>query len=250
MNIPIAHIQAGDKSGHIDDLARAAISKFANIHFASCKDSCDRLTSWGEDKKNIFNVGAPQLDDVYEISKKKIKNKNKILIIFHPVLSEVSKIDNQVKNIFNALKKNIKKNIIWIYPNNDFAYSNIINKIIKFKEIKIIKNLDRDKFLDLLSKTKLLIGNSSCGILEAPSLKIPVINIGSRQNGRPKALNIVNSDYSEKSISSKIKYVLKNSEFKKNIHKTKNLYFKKKSGLLIANKIFSLINQTQKFKKY
>ena len=55
MNIPIAHIQAGDKSGHIDDLARAAISKFANIHFASCKDSCDRLTSWGEDKKNILS---------------------------------------------------------------------------------------------------------------------------------------------------------------------------------------------------
>tara|TARA_B100000787_G_scaffold89938_2_gene66480 strand:+ start:10030 stop:11127 length:1098 start_codon:yes stop_codon:yes gene_type:complete len=250
MNIPIAHIQAGDKSGHVDDLARAAISKFANIHFASCKDSCDRLLSWGENKKNIFNMGAPQLDDIFKTSIKKIKNRNKVLIIFHPVLSEVSSIDDQVKNIFNALKKNIKKNIIWIYPNNDFGYSKIINQITKFKEIKIIKNLDRDKFLVLLSKTKLLIGNSSCGILEAPSLKIPVINIGSRQNGRPIALNIINSNYSEKSISSKIKYALKNSQFKKNILKTKNLYFKKNSGLLIANKIFFLIDKVEKFKKY
>ena len=64
MNIPIAHIQAGDKSGHIDDLSRAAISKFANIHFAPSIEACKRLIKWGEDKKRIFFTGAPQLDDI------------------------------------------------------------------------------------------------------------------------------------------------------------------------------------------
>ena len=74
LNIPIAHIQAGDKSGHVDDIARAAIAKMAHIHFASCKDSADRLISWGEEKKRIFNVGAPQLDDIQFFLSKKKKN--------------------------------------------------------------------------------------------------------------------------------------------------------------------------------
>ena len=64
INIPIAHIQAGDQSGHIDDLSRAAISKFSNLHFAPSKEACKRLESWGEDKKRIFFTGAPQLDDI------------------------------------------------------------------------------------------------------------------------------------------------------------------------------------------
>ena len=64
MNIPIAHIQAGDKSGHIDDVSRAAIAKFSNLHFAPSKEAFHRLLKWGEDKKRIFLTGAPQLDDI------------------------------------------------------------------------------------------------------------------------------------------------------------------------------------------
>ena len=69
LNIPIAHIQAGDKSGHVDDVARAAIAKMAHIHLASCKDSAQRLLRWGENKKRVFNVGAPQLDDIHVLLK-------------------------------------------------------------------------------------------------------------------------------------------------------------------------------------
>ena len=71
MNIPIAHIQAGDKSGHIDDLARSAIAKFSNIHFSSCIDSSKRLRKWGEKNSRIFELGAPQLDDIDNIAKKR-----------------------------------------------------------------------------------------------------------------------------------------------------------------------------------
>ena len=78
LNIPIAHIQAGDKSGHVDDIARAAIAKMAHIHFASCEDSVKRLKKWGEPSRRIFNVGAPQLDDISALLNKKRKpNKKK-----------------------------------------------------------------------------------------------------------------------------------------------------------------------------
>ena len=77
LNIPIAHIQAGDKSGHVDDIARAAIAKMAHIHFASCSDSAKRLKKWGEPTKRIFNVGAPQLDDISVFLKKKKKPQKK-----------------------------------------------------------------------------------------------------------------------------------------------------------------------------
>ena len=248
MNIPIAHIQAGDKSGHIDDLARAAIAKFANIHFASCKDSVKRLQSWGEKKQSIFNVGAPQLDDI-KIKKNKL-NKNIILVIFHPVLNENENINAQVKNLYEALNDNFDSNIIWIYPNNDYGHEKITNEIKKMKKIKIIKNLDRDKFLDLLTNTKILIGNSSCGIIEAPLLKIPVLNIGNRQNGRPQSINIVNSNYSKKAISNKIKFILNNKKFKNDLKKTKNIYFKFNSGKKIFKIIEKNINIINKFKKY
>lgn len=252
MKIPIAHIQAGDKSGHIDDSARGAIAKFANIHFASCEDSKKRLINWGEEPKRVFNVGAPQLDDIHEMLKikDKKKNKDKILVIFHPVLNEVKELDVQVKNLYLAVTSIFKKNIIWIYPNSDLGFEKITEKIKKSKFIKVIKNLNRDDFLNLLLETKIIIGNSSCGIIEAPSFKIPVINIGTRQNGRPKAINIVNSDYSLKDIKEKILYTQKNNPFNIKIKKTKNIFYKKESGKNTAKLICKLINYINKFKKF
>ena len=250
MNIPTAHIQAGDKSGHIDDLARGAIAKFANIHFASCIDSTRRLINLGEMKERIFNVGAPQLDDIKKFLGKKIEIKKKlenILIIFHPVLNEREFLKYQINNIINAaLEYNKTVNII--YPNNDLGFENIINciKTIKSNKIKIIKNLERDKFLRLLNETSILIGNSSCGIIEAPSFKLRVVNIGTRQNGRPKAKNIINSSYEKKNIIKSINYSFNNKLYIKKLNNTKNLFYKKNSGLKIAKLIIKILTKKSK----
>jgi GDP/UDP-N,N'-diacetylbacillosamine 2-epimerase (hydrolysing) len=208
MNIPIAHIQAGDKSGHIDDLARAAIAKFSNIHFSSCKDSSLRLQKWGEEKFRIYELGAPQLDDINKLSRNKKEKKNYFIVMFHPVLNEANKIEIQMKNLIQALKS-YKNQIYWIYPNNDFGFQSVLKLLKKsnLKNIKIIKNLDRDKFIDLLSASKILIGNSSCGIIEASSFNLPVVNIGTRQEGRPQSKNIINSNYSSNDIKKKLKSV-------------------------------------------
>ena len=249
MNIKIAHIQAGDISGHIDDLARAAIAKFSHLHFAPSNQACKRLLKWGEEKKEFF-TGAPQLNDISDIDLN-FKDKDYFLIIFHPVLNEKKKLFFQIKNLINAIKKT-KKRAYWIYSNNDMGHNIIINKLkkLKLKKIRTIKNLERKKFLAMLKKSKGLIGNSSSGIIEASMFKIPVINIGSRQNYRPQSKNIVNTNYSEKDIFSKIKFISNKKNLKKLTLLIKNPFFKKTSSKEIFKLIFKYRKNNSIFKKY
>ena len=256
MNIPIAHIQAGDKSGHIDDLARASIAKFSHLHFAPSKDACKRLESWGEEKKRIFFTGAPQLDDIHDqldnINNDYKRNfKDYFVVIFHPVLNELEVVNKQVSNLLKAINKS-KINVKWIYPNNDMGYEKIYKKIIKNKNknIEIIPNYERSEFLNILKNSKGIIGNSSSGIIEAPSFKIPVLNIGTRQNGRPQSLNIINSNYNYKEILKKINYILKSKNFIKSLKKIKNLYFVKKSSEKICRILENLNKKSKLLQKY
>ena len=252
MNIPIAHVQAGDKSGHIDDSARYAIAKLAHIHFASCEDSAQRLLKLGEQKFRIFNTGAPQLDNIMRDSK--INNKENlnffkkqkfILFIFHPIMAELKNLELYVDNIFQACLTT-KLNIVAIFPNTDLGSEKIIKVINKFKKsIKIYKNLEREKFLYLLKNCEFLIGNSSAGILEAPSFKKPTINVGNRQRGRPQSENIINSGYANYSIINAIK-VLKSRKFQSSLAKVKNIYGDGRSGVRIC-KILDKIDINKKW---
>ena len=253
LNIPIAHIQAGDKSGHVDDIARAAIAKMAHIHFASCEDSVKRLKKWGEPSRRIFNVGAPQLDDISALLNKKRKpNKKKnIIIIFHPVLDEIFQYKQNIKNLFKSILK-FDYNYQWIYPNNDFGYKVLIkffNSSHVRKKVQIIKNLERDEFLNLMLNSDAMIGNSSSGIIEAPSLKLPVINIGNRQHLRPQAKNIVNTSYNQNDIVKKIQFIFNNKNFLKKNKTTKNLYYKKNSAEQILKILIKLKKKDNLFKK-
>jgi UDP-N-acetylglucosamine 2-epimerase (non-hydrolysing)/GDP/UDP-N,N'-diacetylbacillosamine 2-epimerase (hydrolysing) len=257
MNIPIAHIQAGDKSGHIDDLARASIAKFSHLHFAPSIEACKRLGSWGEDKKRIFLTGAPQLDDI-ENQLKSSKNNlvdeflnDYFIVIFHPVLNELEGVNQQISNLLKAINKS-KINVKWIYPNNDMGYDKIYKKIIKNKNknIKIIPNYERSDFLNILKNSSGIIGNSSSGIIEAPSFKIPVINIGTRQKGRPQSHNIVNCNYSYTEILKKINFIRRNKSFKKSLTTVRNLFFVKKSSEKIFWILKNLNKKSDLLKKY
>ena len=244
MNIPIAHVQAGDKSGHIDDLSRAAIAKFANLHFAPSKEACKRLMLWGEESKRIFFTGAPQLDDIG------LNNRTNPLdyfvVIFHPVLNELRGISSQISHLLRAVSKS-KIKIKWIYPNNDMGYDIIYKEIKKTnnKNIVIIPNYERHEFLNLLKNSKGIIGNSSSGIIEASCFKIPVINIGSRQNGRPQSHNIVNCECKSSIILKKINFIQKNKIFLKSLKNIKNPFFVKNS----SKKIFKILSNIKKDSK-
>ena len=143
------------------------------------------------------------------------------MVIFHPVLGERDNINNQMKNLLKFLLK-INKKIYWIYSNNDYGYDLIVNKLnlLKYDKIKIIKNLERKEFLRLLKDSKGLIGNSSCGIIEASLYHLPVINIGNRQNGRMQTQNIINCKCSYNKLIKAFKVINKKDFIKKKILKT------------------------------
>ena len=250
LNIPVAHIQAGDVSGHIDGNIRHAITKLSHIHFASCLDSKQRVLKLGEEKKRVFNVGAPQLDEMIKIKKnnqfftnffnKKI-NLPVILVIQHPILIDSDYAGIEILETLNAVNEFDSIKIV-VFPNFDTGSSQIIKKILKYKKNKnyyFFKNLNREIFLNILVNVDLLIGNSSCGILEAPTFKIPVINVGDRQRGRMQATNIINVKSKKNEIIKKIKFAMHNTKFKQKLKKCKNPYGDGKS----SERIFNILKQ-------
>lgn len=256
MKIPIAHIQSGDLSGHIDGSARHAITKISHLHFASCEDSRKRVLKMGEESWRVFNVGAPQLDDMNKVKDYKIFKRIKLdinekffLIIFHPVIYELDEVYKQLIIILNSINEYSFKKII-IYPNIDTGNSKIINllkKLKKFKDYRIIKNLERLDYLALLKKATIMLGNSSSGILETPTYKIPTINLGERQRGRVQATNIINSEFKKNQIIKKINHILSNKKYAYQLSKCKNPYQIKDSSKKIANIITKIIfNKSEK----
>lgn len=232
MNIPVAHIQGGEVTGSIDESLRHAITKFSHIHFPSNQDAADRLIKMGENPDFVFNAGCPSLDVAFnaEMISKDIlvkefdinTSKPLAVIIQHPVTTEVDKSTEQILTTIRAVME-LDLQTIMIYPNVDAGGRRIINEIKK-SDIRIIENLPFEKFLSLLSIADVLIGNSSSGIREAASFHLPVVNIGTRQQGRLRPENVVDVDYNKSQIINAIKKVLYDVEFKETVKKCRNPY--------------------------
>ena len=260
LNIPIAHIQGGELSGSIDESLRHAMSKFSNFHFVANTDAKLRLIKMGEKKNNIFVVGCPSIDALNkanEVNVKLLNNKfnfnfqNKFACMLqHPVTSENKSSKIQIIQTLKALKLS-KIPCFIILPNNDSGYLEII-KEIKLSNYRWASSLSIEEYKSILKKCSFLIGNSSSGIHEAATYKKAVINIGSRQNRRLKSFNVLNANYNHKEIKKKIDICLKNTLFKENLKKVKNLYGNGKSASKIVNiiKKINLKINTQKINTY
>ena len=227
LNIPIYHIQAGERSGHVDGMSRHAIARFTHVHLAANEDAANRLVNFGEEEFRVHNIGAPQIDELLSLGKEDEKGflndmnldekEEFILFVYHPVSEDF--LDNN-NGCINALNEIIRMNIkvIIIYPNSDAGSQTIIKEIESHNSSLISKfrNLSRKKYLYLLKNCLFIIGNSSSGIIEAPFFKKACVNIGRRQNGRYKGLNVVDSDSSLISIRKSIAKVM-STEFKENL---------------------------------
>ena len=250
-NTPIAHIQAGELSGNIDGSARHAIGKFSHIHFASNTDAAKRLIKLGEEKFRIKTVGAPQLDEITDLKKKqkpkyedlkKIYNlpnkKEYYLVIFHSVTEEITQIKKQIEILINSMSYiNVDK--IWILPNNDPGSSIIRDRLLRDSKQrnKIFENFPRSHFLQIMNNSIAIIGNSSAGIIEAPSFCLPAVNIGRRQNKRYRAKNVIDVRiFNKNKIIDAIKKVSSN-KFSKVISRIKNPYGDGHSSKRIINQL-------------
>ena len=232
LNIHVAHLEGGEVTGTIDESIRHATSKFSHIHFTSNKKATKRLIKMGESPKTIFTVGNPSLDEIKStnILKKNIIEKefkidleqHLLLILQHTVTTEINKIDKYFLETVKAIKE-LKIQSIIISGNID-AGSQKIKKIIENSKIKHYDNLSFEKYISLLYYSSVIVGNSSSGIMEAPFLRIPSVNIGTRQQGRGKNTSIINVNYNKNEIKNAIIKSIKDKKFLNSIKKQKNQY--------------------------
>ena len=255
MDIPVAHIAGGDiaKDGNIDNSVRYATSKFAHIHFTILKQHKENLIRLGEDEWRIHNLGNPALDKFINTKKltiEELENKTGYnlnngqfgMLIYHPIIIQIDSEGENINTIIQSLRKTNLKYLI-NSPNSDAGYANIVKyyeeNLLNDKQFTLFKNLDREIYVNLLRHSKILVGNSSSGLIEAPSLSLPVINIGPRQKSRFNAGNVIFVDYDEKEINNAID-LTQSDLFKENIKNIKNPYGNGESALNIANVLFTL----------
>lgn len=199
---PVAHIQAGEVSGNIDNMTRHAIGKLIHMHFASNQDAAERLIKLGEEEFRVHNVGAPQIDEMVsaqfteltEIEEKLCVHLQDgyLLGVMHPVTEEADKAEIQAEIFIKALNHfNMPKVII--LPNNDAGSNGVKRAIQEYRqgEYYMYANLKREDYLGLLKNAQCIVGNSSSGLLEAPTFKVPAVNIGRRQNLRYRGINVI-----------------------------------------------------------
>ena len=210
MNIPVTHIQGGEVTGTIDESIRHAMSKFSHYHFAANEDARQRLIKMGEIPNNVFNVGCPSIDAIMNVEddnsmlKKFNLSNNYYLMIQHPVTSEIDQAESQISVTLDAIIETGIEVLI-ILPNNDAGYSNIFKKIVS-SNLKYVDSLSIKDYVNLLKRSKGLIGNSSSGIHETNTFDVPTINIGTRQAGRLRSENIIDTGYNKEEIINAILY--------------------------------------------
>lgn len=238
LNIPSIHVFSGDhvQDGYIDNPIRHATSKLSTAHFVTLEEHKKRLVRMGEAEARVFVTGNISLDKFVAfkpLTKQEIKNYFKLtnnfddfaLMIFHPVTEEILKVDEYFENILKNLEE---RNICTFvsYPNVDPGNQKLLHVIDKYKENKnflFYKNLDREIFMSIYKYAKFIIGNSSSGICEAASFKLPAINVGLRQTGRHADKNVLFCTVNYEDIGKSIEKVT-SIQFHKDLKNLKNSY--------------------------
>jgi len=236
LSIPVAHIHGGEVTSTVDDFARHAITKLAHIHFPATEESKERIIRMGEDPTRIFVVGAPGLDQIQEeslLSRDELAEKYQldfstpvILLVQHPVTLEADRAQEQIRETLEAVVS-LRYQTVVIYPNADAggrAMIETIKEYTRYSFIKPFSSIQHRDYLSLLKEISVLVGNSSSAIIEAPSFGLPAVNIGTRQMGRERAVNVIDTDYESDSIEKCIERALYDSEFKNKAQKCKNVY--------------------------
>lgn len=237
--IPIIHLHGGEKTeGALDEKVRHSITKMASIHFPSIKEYADRIIQMGENPNYVWAVGALGIDNILHLpllNKEELQKQlhltdlsSTALVTFHPVTSVgIEEIISQAQEVFEALSV-VDLHYIVTAPNSDYGGRALYHLIEDYKDkypskFTIVKNLGQIRYLSLLKYTKMLIGNSSSGIIEAPSFKIPTINIGDRQQGRFAPDTVIHAQCKKQQIIAAINTALA-PEFQRKIQMCNNPY--------------------------
>jgi UDP-hydrolysing UDP-N-acetyl-D-glucosamine 2-epimerase len=213
LRIPIAHIEGGEISeGAIDDMVRNALTKMSHLHFTSTETARARVIAMGEESWRVHRAGAPSLDHLTRgslMERAELESlleislvKPPVLVAYHPV-TILRDTTQEADALFAALEV-IDGPIVFCYPNADAGSHQLMKRARAFTErhdgTKIFVNLSAQVYWSLLRQAAMLIGNSSSGIMETASFALPTVNIGMRQRGRERALNVIDTEPETSSI--------------------------------------------------
>ena len=221
LNIPVAHIHGGERSGTVDEPVRHAISKLAHLHFVATVNSSERLIRMGERTDCVWVTGAPGLDGLTELaslSREKLftkvgfdLQKKSALLVYHPVLQDTLSMQSETQAILESLQAEDLQ-VLALLPNSDAGSKYIRSALLDRSDCDgfyIVSHLARNEFVSWMANCDVMIGNSSSGIIESATFGTPVINVGSRQNLRERNTNVVDVEPELAQIRAALKSALK-----------------------------------------
>lgn len=239
--LPIAHIHGGESTyGLVDDAVRHAVSRLSHVHLVAAAAYGKRLQRMGEDRKRIHVVGAPGLDhlvrtklppvsavlDQVGLGSHDPEGRPLFVVGFHPVTLEPGRGRKHARELARAIAK-FDARVVWTAPNQDQESQQIFREMSRLEhprlDVHFAATLGTPAYWSLLTKADVLIGNSSSGIVEAPSLGVPVVNVGSRQDGRLRARNIIDVEIEHRAIAEAIARAMKPS-FRRRARAARNPY--------------------------
>lgn len=251
MNIPVAHIHGGDSmhGAIIDDSIRHAITKFSHLHFPASELSASRIRKLGEEPDRITVCGAPGVDDIlandfvnpetfcnrYDID----TDSPLILMVQHPVTSQPEQAGQQAKKTIDAIDS-VDAEVVIIYPNSDAGSYQIIDEIESRQfesNVRTFRNLPRREYLGLMATANVMVGNSSSGVLEAPSFNLPAVDVGTRQEGRERGDNTISVPHDTEAITHAIEQALTDETFRKQVREGSNPYDYGGAGTCISKRL-------------
>jgi UDP-N-acetyl-D-glucosamine 2-epimerase, UDP-hydrolysing len=250
LRIPVAHLHGGDVTGGaiIDDSLRHAITRFAHLHFPATPTSAQRIEAMGEEPWRIDTIGAPGIDDIRDgrmadadavAAALGVEPSAPLVVVLqHPLTVTAADAAAQMRMTLEAAAATDAQLVV-IYPNADAGGKRMIAAIEAFEHPAMVtaESLDRRLYLGLLSVADVLVGNSSGGIIEAPSLGLPVVNIGPRQAGRERADAVVSVEHDRAAIEAAIECALSDPAVRAAAEAASNPYDRGHAGERVAARL-------------
>jgi UDP-hydrolysing UDP-N-acetyl-D-glucosamine 2-epimerase len=268
MNIPLAHTMGGEVTGTIDESIRHAITKLAHIHFPANQDSADRILRLGEEPQSIHVVGCPRIDlladvlasggvslDAEWLDREGVgghisTDEPFLLVSQHPVTTEYGQAERQIAETLMALHE-LQMPVVMLWPNVDAGSEDVSRGMRKFREsykpeyIRFYKNFPVETYLRLMRSAACLVDNSSASIREGAFVGTPAVNIGSRQDGRERAPNVVDVGHDRVAIADAIRRQVKHGRYA-----PAHLYGDGQAGVRIADVLARTTLSVQKRIQY
>jgi len=203
LNIPIAHLHGGERTGTVDELMRHAISKLSHYHLVATPGARERLIRMGEDPERVFLTGAPGLDGIEALAtvsrdtlcaELALDSKRPVaLVVFHPVVQEASEAGEQVQAVLDGTLATGAQ-VVALAPNADAGGDLIRDRLARSmstQSVRVVNHMQRERFVSWMACADAMVGNSSSGLIEAASLGLWVVNVGSRQRLRETSGNVL-----------------------------------------------------------